>query len=117
MKIFHYHPDTGIYLGEGMADPSPLEPGQWLIPAYATSAAPPDAPDGQQAVMLRGAWRLQTIPAPMPEPEPEPKPEPADLTPEQKLAAAGLTVAELRELLGLDQISSPATLVADTQAN
>jgi hypothetical protein len=32
---------------------------------------------------------------------PQPQP-PAPLTPAEKLAAAGLTVAELRELLGLD---------------
>lgn len=32
-------------------------------------------------------------------PQPEPAPEP---TPEQKLAAAGLTVNELRQLLGLE---------------
>lgn len=36
-------------------------------------------------------------PAPVPEPEPAPV-----LTTEQKLEAAGLTVAELRELFGLD---------------
>lgn len=36
-----------------------------------------------------------------PEPMPEPEPAPA-LTTEQKLEAAGLTVAELRELFGLD---------------
>jgi hypothetical protein len=36
-----------------------------------------------------------------PEPAPEP-PAPVELTPTEKLAAAGLTVAELRELLGLD---------------
>ena len=36
------------------------------------------------------------------EPEPAPEPEQAPvLTPVEKLAAAGLTVAELRELLGL----------------
>jgi hypothetical protein len=41
-------------------------------------------------------------------PEPAPKPEPAPvLTTEQKLEAAGLTVAELRELFGLpDPINS-----------
>lgn len=104
MRIFHYHPDTGVYLGEGIADPSPLEPDVWLIPAYATSVAPPDAPDGQQALMIRGAWRLQPIPQPIPEPEPEPQPEPAELTPEQKLAAAGLTVHELKALLGLNPL-------------
>ena len=36
----------------------------------------------------------------MPDPAPEPEPVPA-LTTEQKLEAAGLTVAELRELFGL----------------
>ena len=36
-----------------------------------------------------------------PEPAPEPESAPA-LTPAEKLAAAGLTVAELRELLGLN---------------
>ena len=36
-----------------------------------------------------------------PEPASEPDP-PAPLTPAEKLAAAGLTVAELRELLGLN---------------
>lgn len=35
-------------------------------------------------------------------PEPaDPVPEPAELTPEQKLAASGLTVDELKQLLGL----------------
>ena len=36
-----------------------------------------------------------------PEPAPEPPAPPAPLTTEQKLEAAGLTVAELRELFGL----------------
>jgi hypothetical protein len=39
-------------------------------------------------------------PAPVPEPAPEPEP-PVALTTEQKLEAAGLTVAELKELFGL----------------
>jgi hypothetical protein len=36
-----------------------------------------------------------------PEPAPEPEP-PRELTPEQKLAASGLSVEDLRQLLGLD---------------
>ena len=36
-----------------------------------------------------------------PQPEPKPAP-PAPLTPAEKLAKSGLTVAELKELLGLD---------------
>ena len=39
--------------------------------------------------------------APEPEPMPEPEPVPV-LTTEQKLEAAGLTVAELKELFGLN---------------
>jgi hypothetical protein len=104
MKIFHYHPKTGAFLSEGTADPSPLEPGKWLVPAYATATMPPAAQSGKQAVWVDSAWQLQPIPTPEPAPTPE-QPEfepPAILTPEQKLAAAGLTVAELRTLLGLD---------------
>ena len=37
----------------------------------------------------------------MPEPAPEP-PAPVELTPAEKLARSGLTVAELKELLGID---------------
>jgi hypothetical protein len=41
--------------------------------------------------------------ASIPEPEPTPEPEPVPvLTTEQKLEAAGLTVAELKELFGLN---------------
>jgi hypothetical protein len=103
MNIFHYHPETGVYLGQGQADESPLEPGVWLIPAHATSAEPPVTGEGEQATW-NGAWAVEPIPAPEPEPEPLPvvPAEPAvPLTPEQKLAAAGLTVADLRELLEL----------------
>jgi hypothetical protein len=42
-----------------------------------------------------------TFTAPEPEPTPEPEPVPV-LTTEQKLEAAGLTVAELKELFGLN---------------
>ena len=103
MKIFHYHPEAGVFLGEGVADPSPLEPNAWLIPAYATATKPPAASKGKQAVWVDSAWQLQPIPAPTPDPIPEqPNFEPpAILTPEQRLAAAGLSVSELKTLLGL----------------
>jgi hypothetical protein len=107
MKIFHYHPETGEYLGQGVADESPLEPGVWLIPAKATNTAPPAVADHEQAVWTGKAWETQPIPEPEPEITTDPEP-PAILepslprTPEQKLAAAGLTVEELRILLGLD---------------
>lgn len=98
MKIFHYHPITGVLLGEGQADESPLEPGVWLIPAHATTEEPPVVADGEQAVWLDG-WQAQAIPAPPAAVQPEPQPIPVPQTPEEKLAALGLTVDDLRALL------------------
>lgn len=72
--IWHYRSDTGVLLGPGKADQSPLDPpGVWLIPAYATEIEPPPVPDGQQAV-FDGAWTLEDIPPPPEEPEVETRP-------------------------------------------
>jgi len=103
MKVFYFHPESGVLLGEGSADESPLEPGVWLIPAYATAEKPLRAPKGKQAVWVDGSWEMQLIPEPATELIPEtPQPQPAPvLTPAQKLEATGLTVAELKTLLGL----------------
>jgi hypothetical protein len=105
MKIYHYHPETGVLLGEGVADKSPLEKNVWLIPAHATTKVPPKAKDGYHCVYNGYTWKNQPIPEPKPEPDPPAVTEQAvmpPLTPEQKLAAAGLTVAELKTLLELD---------------
>jgi hypothetical protein len=56
---------------------------------------PPDPANTDYAAYL--AW-VEAGNTPEPAPEPEPVPE---LTTEQKLEAAGLTVAELKELFGL----------------
>lgn len=55
--IYHYHPDTGEYLGIGAPDPSPLEPGKWLYPAYATRTKVPSAV-GKVAVWSADHWTL-----------------------------------------------------------
>ena len=81
MKIYHYNPDTGIYVGEGVADESPLEPGVWMIPANSVTTAPPNVGEDQFVVFNNGIWEVNTIPEPEPEPEPEPAPEPP--TPKQ----------------------------------
>lgn len=39
--IYAYSPVNGRLLGEAVADPSPLEPGVWLIPANSTDKPPP----------------------------------------------------------------------------
>ena len=104
MKTYNYIADTGIFYSEVVADESPLEPGVFLIPAHATTVAPPQVTNPEIAVFKDGEWSVEVLPPP-PEPEPEPQPEPeplVELTPAEKLAASGLTVAELKELLRLE---------------
>jgi hypothetical protein len=63
---------------------------------------PPDPANTDYAAYLKWvAAGNEPEPAPVPEPAPEPEP-PVALTTEQKLEAAGLTVAELKELFGLN---------------
>jgi hypothetical protein len=80
MKIFHYHPETGAFLGEGTADPSPLEPGKWLVPAHATAIEPLHPNNDEQVIWVNNNWQLQPIPEPEPPSEPEPT-EPLPPTP------------------------------------
>jgi len=140
MKIYHYHPEYNYYVGFSNADPSPLEPGIFLIPAYATELEPPEYSESKVPVFNGTSWDIvddyrgvyYSIPAgqeiqhqdPLTSPENATKevppevpegfylewndswflqeiPEPEPLTPEQKLAQSGLTVEELKELLGL----------------
>lgn len=56
--IYHYHPQTGEYVGSGFADPSPLEPDTYLVPAHATATPPPAAAAAEAAVHRDGAWAL-----------------------------------------------------------
>ncbi len=74
MLIHNYHPITGEYTGAGLADPSPLEPGQFLIPGYATTVEPPEPQDGFFRRFVDGAWGFSPIVAPETPPTPEPVP-------------------------------------------
>lgn len=40
MEIWNYHPTTFELLGPSAADPDPMTPGEWLIPAHATPNPP-----------------------------------------------------------------------------
>lgn len=58
MEIYHYNPETGEFLGRDAVRPDPRVPGRWLIPAHATTLAPPAAPQGLAAVWSGAAWTL-----------------------------------------------------------
>lgn len=72
-----------------------LTPGSTILRLRDNAFIPPDPANTDYAAYL--AW-LDEGNTPEPAPEPEPIPEP---TPEEKLAASGLTVNELKQLLGL----------------
>lgn len=60
MEIYCAHPLTREYLGPSRAEPDPLEPDSWLIPACAYVDAPPVVPNGYAAQRLEDgtAWQL-----------------------------------------------------------
>ena len=72
-----------------------LTQGDTILRLADNAFIPPDPANTDYAAYL--AWVEEGN---MPDPAPEPEPVPV-LTTEQKLEAAGLTVAELRELFGL----------------
>jgi hypothetical protein len=92
MDIWHYHPTNGRLLGAGVADPHPLEPNAWLIPAFAAATPPPEPVEGHEIVWEADVWVQREIPAPPPPPEPPP-PQPVTLTARQlRLGLLGLGV-------------------------
>ena len=65
MIVYHYEPDTGVYANTSSeADPDPLDPGKWLIPANATDKVPPSVPNPmkQHPVFTDGAWHVESKP-------------------------------------------------------
>ncbi|MDB0511064.1 phage tail protein [Ralstonia solanacearum] len=57
--VYHYHPTTGEYAGSSPADHSPLESGVVLIPAHATTQAPPAASAREVAVFSDRSWSIE----------------------------------------------------------
>lgn len=59
MNVFHIDSSTGEFVGQSVADESPLEPGVYLIPAHATEIAPPiSVPAGSVAVFSGTSWSV-----------------------------------------------------------
>lgn len=63
--IYNYDPNSGAFTTEAAADPSPLEQGVFLIPAFATDVAPPTTGANQVAFYSGGGWTVKNIPAPI----------------------------------------------------
>ena len=62
MKIWHYHPVTREYLGEGNARRDPEDDENHLIPADATTAEPPlvEANEVAQFDLETGDWQIKS---------------------------------------------------------
>jgi hypothetical protein len=71
MKTYNYNPETFEYVGEGLADPDPLEPGNWLIPGNSVVIPPPLPVEGKTINYdtEAKAWVYKDIPPPPPPPE------------------------------------------------
>ena len=59
MVIYHYHPSTGEHIGQGNADPDPLQPGKFLLPAFATADVPPATGQHEVAVFGGVMWHVR----------------------------------------------------------
>jgi hypothetical protein len=62
MKIYNYDPKNGYFVGESLADESPLETGVYLIPAHATEIPAPKTTKGKVVVFNGNDWELQDLP-------------------------------------------------------
>ncbi|SPO68096.1 tail fiber assembly protein [Pseudomonas sp. JV241A] len=58
--IYNAHPQTLEYIGQGVADPDPLDAEHWLIPGYAYTDSPPEPVPGHAVVrdLAHQAWVL-----------------------------------------------------------
>jgi hypothetical protein len=140
MKIYNYHSEYKHFTGISVADESPLEPGVFHIPAYATEIEPPNCELNQIQIFNGTSWNIlkdqrgtyydisfgisQENYNPLEAPENATKeippevlegkilkwnsgwilediPPPQELTVQEKLQAAGITLDELKAALGL----------------
>ena len=102
MKIYNYNPENGYFVGESLADESPLESGVYLIPANATEIAAPKTTKDKVAVFINDGWELQDLPKePVIDLEAEKAEAEAKAAQRQAiLDRLGLTADELQTILG-----------------
>lgn len=65
MQIANYDRDTKKFTGLSVADESPLEPGQFLLPAWSTDILPPDFnPSTHVAHFSETSWIVSELEVP-----------------------------------------------------
>jgi hypothetical protein len=95
MQIWNYEAGSGALIGPGNADPCPIEAGQYLIPANATTVAPPKfKPETETCVFADGAWSV----IPLPEQASSPKPDLATLANEAALIVQAICAGILQQI-------------------
>ncbi|MDF0606614.1 tail fiber assembly protein [Neisseriaceae bacterium TC5R-5] len=58
--VYTYHAETGEFMGDTLADRSPLDKEVvWLMPIYSTEQAPPSTGEQQVAAFQNGEWSVQ----------------------------------------------------------
>ncbi len=117
IKIYHYTPETGEFLGEGLSDICPIS-GSNLIPAFATEIAPPEILEGKKAVFVSSSWELCDIPKVVENKEPDPTPEQVK---QQKISALDgeyrPQFTALADSLGLATLDGNQTVIDEIKAN
>jgi len=58
MEIYNYDAQSGVLRGSSIADPNPVAPGTYLIPAFATTIEPPGATTNKTPVFASDVWSL-----------------------------------------------------------
>ena len=66
MKVYSYNSYTKVYTYEEEADPCPMRPGEWLLPAHATVIKPPEINEDEVAVFseIENKWLVKKIKQP-----------------------------------------------------
>ncbi len=59
LKTVYTFDEHGLFSGETRAEPSPREPGVWLLPPNATDIEPPHTGPHECAVWKNGHWRIR----------------------------------------------------------
>ena len=70
MLVYNYSAITSEYTGSSNADEDPLDKGNWLIPAFATTTEPLIQKEGFARYFVNGAWEYRELVITTPELEP-----------------------------------------------